>query len=444
MKENKRAFPVLYPDAAGIDIASQMHYVAVPADRDAQPIRCFASFTEDLHALTAWLKQCRISTVAMEATGIYWVSLFLLLEQEGFEVVLVNARHVKNVRGKKTDISDAEWIRQLHSCGLLTASFQPDRFTRELRTYMRCRADLLQMSATHIRKMHKALEQMNIKVQHVLADVTGKTGQAIISAILQGERDPEKLCRLCHPRIKASAQQVRRSLEGFWKEEHLFELRLSWELYQSYQAKIRECDQQMEALLSSQARTEHTPPQTGKAKTGKLNKNDPAFNVTTLLGQITGTDVTGIFGISNSTALAIISEIGTDMSKWPTAKHFTAWLNLAPNNRVSGGKLLSSKTSRKKNRAGQMFKMAAYGLQRSKHWLAAFFHRIKAKCGAPKAITATARKIAVIFYTMIKNKVLFQPHSMESYAQTIKEQQLKRLHKQARALGLQLQPVQVT
>lgn len=441
MKDKKKVFPVLYPDAAGIDISSKEHYVAVPADRDPHPVRSFGCFTEDLQAISQWLKQCKINTVAMEATGIYWVSLFLMLEQDGFEVILVNARHVKNVRGKKTDMSDAEWIRQLHSCGLLSASFQPDPFTRTLRTYMRYRKNLIEMSATHIRMMQKAMEQMNIKLQHVIADITGKTGQAIIGAILHGERNAENLIPLVDGRIKASRDDIRRSLQGVWKEEHLFELEQSFEMYHQYRLKIIECDHRIKTTLLQKTELEEKETQPVKKQPVKSNKNNLSFDAKEILQQITGTDLTDIFGINDSTAIEILSETGLNMNKWPTSKHFTAWLNLAPNNKISGGKLLSSKIPKKKNRAGQIFKMAAYSVQRSKNWLAVFYHRIKAKAGPAKAITATARKIAVIFYSMIKDKIMFHPISVETYAQRYKEKQLIKLQKQARKMGLELRPI---
>jgi transposase len=437
MKEKKNAFPVIQPEAAGIDISSKEHYVAVNPARDIKPVRCFGAFTEDLHAIAEWLKQCKVSTVAMEATGIYWVSLFLVLEEAGFEVLLVNARHVKNVRGKKTDMSDAEWIRQLHSCGLLSASFQPDEFTRTLRTYMRHRKNLLQMAATHIRMMQKAMEQMNLKLQHVIADITGKSGQAIIEAILLGERDPEKLVTLLDGRIKANTDDVRRSLQGVWREENIFELRQCFEMYRLYRSKILECDKHIEELLVQKAGPQSTGNE-AKKQTVKSNKNNLHFHAKDILQHITGTDLTEVFGINDSTAVEIISETGLDMNKWPTAKHFTAWLNLAPNNKISGGKILSTRIPKKKNRAGQVFKLAAYAVQRSKNWLAMFFHRIKVKAGVKKAITATARKIAVIFYTMLKEKIMFAPIAIESYQESFRERQIKRIERQAKNLGLQL------
>ena len=439
MKEKKNGLPVIQADAAGIDISSKEHYVAVNPERDYKPIRCFGAYTEDLHALRDWLKECKVQTVAMEATGIYWVSLFLVLEEAGFEVLLVNARHVKNVRGKKTDMSDAEWIRQLHSCGLLKASFQPDEFTRTLRTYIRHRKNLLEMAATHIRMMHKAMEQMNIKLQHVIADITGKSGMAIIQAILQGERDPENLVRLLDGRIKANKEDVKRSLQGVWKEENIFELEQSFEMYHLYRCKITDCDKRIENII-----LQKTGPQQNlnesKKQYVKNNKNNLNFDATGMLQQITGTDVTEIFGINDSNALEILCETGFDMSKWPTEKHFTAWLNLAPNNKISGGKILSSRIAKKKNQAGQVFRLAAYAIQRSKNWLALFYHRIKSRSGTKTAITATARKIAVIFYKMLKDKVMFNPVSINEYADSFKQRQLKKLDRQARSFGLKLTP----
>lgn len=439
MKGKKNGLPVIQADAAGIDISSKEHYVAVNPERDDEPIRCFGAFTEDLHALRDWLKKCKVETVAMEATGIYWVSLFLVLEEAGFEVLLVNARHVKNVRGKKTDMSDAEWIRQLHSCGLLKASFQPDEFTRTLRTYMRHRKNLLQMAATHILMMQKAMEQMNIKLQHVIADITGKSGMAIIQAIIQGQRDPESLVKLLDGRIKASKEEVKRSLQGVWKEENIFELAQSFEMYHLYRSKIQDCDARIKDLMVQKTGTVQQGNELQKQYV-KSNKNNLNFDATEILQKITGTDVTEIFGINGSNAIEILSETGFDMSKWPTEKHFTAWLNLAPNNKISGGKLLSSRIPKKKNQAGQVFRLAAYAIQRSNNWLALFYHRIKSRSGVKKAITATARKIAVIFYKMIKDQVMFNPINIDAYAANFKQRQLKKLERQAKSFGMKLMP----
>lgn len=441
-KANIDTFPIMHPNAAGIDISSKEHYVAVNPIIWDEPIRSFGSFTEDLYALAEWLKECQVDTVAMEATGIYWVSLFLILEESGFEVILVTAKHVKNVRGKKTDVSDSEWIRQLHSCGLLFASFQPDSFTRKLRAYMRHRKNLIQMSATHINMMQKALEQMNIKLQHVIADIVGKSGQEIIKAIINGERDPEKLYAYCLKRINPSKKElILKSLNGVWKEEHIFELEQSYTIYQFYHEKIKACDVKIEYHLREKTGADTIEDVKLKAKSNKNNLN---FNAQKILEELTGTDLPEIFGITESNAIEIISEIGLDMSKWPTVKHFTSWLNLAPNNKISGGKILSSRIPKKKNHAGQIFKMAAFAVQRSKNWLAMFYHRIKAKKGAPKAIVATARKIAAIFYKLVKDKIKFNPIPIEKYQDGFKCQQIKRIKRQAQALGLQLVENSVT
>lgn len=446
--KKKSGLPVLYPNAAGIDISSREHFVAVNPAVNENPIRSFGCFTDDLHAIANWLRECHVDTVAMEATGIYWVSLYLILEESGLNVVLVNAKHVKNVSGKKTDVKDAEWIRQLHSCGLLSSSFQPDMFTRTLRTFMRHRKNLIEMAATHIRMMQKAMEQMNIKLQNVIADITGKSGQRIITAILQGERRPEALIELLDGRIKASREVVSKSLLGLWKEEHVFELRQSFELYQIYRKKIKECDEEIKAHLETKIKerdreNEQTVQISGGIK-ARSNKNNLSFDAKHILQEITGTDLTEIFGINDSTAIEILSETGLDMNKWPTEKHFSSWLNLAPNNKISGGRLLSSKIPRKKNRAGQVFKMAAFAVQRSNNWLGSFYHRIKARSGPAKAITATARKIAVIFYRMVRDKIMFNPITMETYNQAFRNKQIAKLKKQAKMLGLEIKPIQVT
>lgn len=435
-KKQATAFPVLYPNAAGIDIASKEHYVAVNPEKCSESIRSFGCFTEDLKAIAQWLKECEVETVAMEATGIYWVSLFLVLEEAGFDVVLVTAKHVKNVRGKKTDVSDAEWIRQLHSCGLLSASFQPDTFTRKLRTYMRHRKNLIEMAATHIRMMHKGLEQMNIKLQHVIADITGKSGQAIIKAIIEGERNPQQLATYCDVRIRSNKKEaIIKSLEGVWKEEHIFELEQSFTLYHIYHQKIKECDAQIEKHLREKSPNTNDSDSSFKSKSNKNNLN---FDAKEILTSITGTNLSDIFGITETNAIEIISEVGLNMEKWPTVKHFTSWLNLAPNNKISGGKILSSRIPKKKNHAGQVFKMAAFAVQRSKNWLALFYHRIKAKKGTPKAVVATARKIATIFYKLLKEKIPFNPLPLENYVDGFKKYQINRLKRQAQNLGLQI------
>lgn len=444
-------FALLNPDAAGIDIGSKEHWVAVPEGRGEQPIRRFESFTEDLHLLAQWLKKCRITTVAMESTGVYWIPLFLILEEYGFEVYLVNARHVKNVSGKKTDEQDCRWIQRLHSCGLLNASFQPDLKTRELRSYIRHKKNLVQSASPHILRMQKAFEQMNIKLHHVITDITGKTGIEIVEAILAGERDATRLVKFAEGRIQESKMpDMIKSLQGNWREEHLFELKQSYELYRFYQLKIKECELEIERIVSKYLPSSNCKPkgegEIGKkeeAEKGEMGRKDktskrekkPESATTQYLKMIFGVDVTAIFGIKENTAIEILSEVGVDMNKWPTEKHFVSWLGIAPNTKISGGRTISSKVPKKQNKAGALFRMIAYAIQRSDHWLGAFYRRIKAKGGPKKAIVATARKLAVIFYTMVKNKEAFKPIDIEVYDRHYKEQKIKYLKKQALKLG---------
>lgn len=439
-KSKMNQFRLINPNAAGIDIASQMHYVAVPEDRDDQHVRKFGSFTSDLHQIALWLKKCKIDSVAMESTGIYWIQLFLILEEYGIEVYLVNAQQIKNVSGRKSDVQDCQWIQQLHSYGLLNASFQPDNLTRELRTYTRHRKNLTQSYSTQIQLMQKAFEQMNIKLHNVLTDITGKSGQKIIQAILAGERNPEVLSELTEKGVKATREEIISSLEGNWREEHLFELRQSYELYLIFKEKIRDCDHQIEGVLKKTVNQSASSDEIKKRhKQPKIySKNKLNFNANQYLNDILGVDITKIFGISELTATEIISETGINMSKWPTNKHFVSWLNLAPNNRISGGKLLRNKKTKKKNKAGQAFKMAAAAVQRSDNWIGAFYRRINSKHGPLVAVKATARKIALIFYDMIVQKKEFNPLTMEIYDQHFREQKLKYLNKQAIKLGMNL------
>jgi len=439
-KEVKNEFQLVHPNAAGIDIAKNVHYVSVPADRDETPVKHFGSYTEDLHELAQWLKRCMIDTVAMESTGIYWVQLYLILEEYGFDVFLVNARHVKNVTGRKSDVLDCQWIQQLHSFGLLNKSFQPENEIRELRAYMRHRKNLTQSYASQIQLMQKAFEQMNIKLQNVLTDICGKSGQLIIKAILAGERNPKVLAELADHQVKASKEEIMKSLVGNWRAEHLFELRQAYDLYLFFKEKISECDVQIENVLRRLESGELNQDENKKAPRGVYTKNKFNFNATNYLKSVIGVDITKIFGISEVLALEIISETGIDMTKWPTKKHFTSWLNLVPNNRISGGKLLKPKKVKKKNKAGQAFLMAAYALQRSNHWLGSFYRRVKAKQGPGVANKATARKLALIFYDMIKFHKEFNPINNEKYNKQYEENKIKFIQSQAIKLGFQLVP----
>jgi DNA-binding protein YbaB len=437
-KATKSEFHLIHPNAAGIDIASDIHYVSVPVDRDILPVRNFGSFTENLFEIARWLKQCRIDTVAMESTGIYWVQLYLILEDQGFDVFLVNARHIKNVTGRKSDVLDCQWIQQLHSFGLLNKSFQPKNQIRELRAYMRHRKSLTEAYATQIQLMQKAFEQMNIKLHNVLTDISGKSGQLIIKAILSGERDPEVMAKLADKQVKASQEEIIKSLTGNWRDENVFELKQAYETYLFFKEKVSECDVQIENVLQRMEPERTEDIQNEKISRKVYTKNRFNFNCTNYLNHILGVDITKVYGISEVLALEIISETGIDMTKWPTKKHFTSWLNLAPNNRVSGGKLLKPKRIKKKNKAGQAFLMAAYALQRSDHWLGSFLRRIKSKHGPTVAIKATARKLALIFYDMVKLGKEFNPIDTDLYEMNFNKRKIQYLKNQAAKYGFEL------
>lgn len=436
MKRQVVEMSVVHPHAAGIDIGSKFHCVAVPKDRDPQSVRTFLTYTEDLHKIAQWLKECEIETVAMESTGVYWIPLYVLLEEYGFEVYLVNAKHVKNVTGRKTDIKDCQWLQQLHSCGLLQKSFQPDNLTRELRSYVRQRRNLVESASSYIQKMQKALDQMNIRVHAVISDISGVSGIRIIEAMLGGERDAKNLATLADNRIKASKAEIEKALIGTWREEHLFELNHAYEFYQFSQMKIKECDSKIEQVM--QKYEKQGTKSTSNVKIDKKGKGRKSlnFDLDSYLRLILGVDITKIFGLKQNSALEIISEVGIDMSKWATEKHFVSWLNLAPNNKITGGKVIKSRIERKKNKAGQAFKMAASTLKNSQNFLGSFFRRIKAKGGPAKAIAATARKMAVIWYKMIKEKKEFAPVNLEKYEEAFRQNRINYLQSQLKKMGL--------
>jgi transposase len=422
---------VINPTAAGIDVSDTEMMVAYPINSEQLEIRVFGCFTRDLHSIARCLRENGTTTIAMESTGVYWVSLFLLLQEYGFEVYLVNAKHVKNVTGRKDDESDAEWIQKLHSCGLLSASFQPDNMERTLRSMVRHRKNLVQTASTYINRMQKALELMNIKLHTVISDIDGKTGLLILEAILAGERDPEILADLRDRRIKASREDIIKSLEGHWTTEHLFELRQCYHLYSTHGKMIEECDREIEKQLIEQiaSKNEGVISDIPKVKRKASGKHKVPFNLTADLKEILGVDVTEVFGISELSALTILSEVGRDMSKWKTEHHFTSWLGLAPNTKISGGKVISSRIKKKKHHAGQAFRIAANSLYNSKSPLGDYYRRIKAKAGAPKAVVATARKLAIIYYKMVAEKEAFNAKALEDYQQKYKEKKINQLKK---------------
>lgn len=427
-------------NAAGIDIGAQKHYVAVPKGRDPQghDVRHFETFTTDLYVLADWLKQCGIDTVAMEATGIYWIPLFDILEQKGFDVRLVNPRSIKHAPGRKSDVVDCQWIQQLHTYGLLTSAFRPDNKIGVLRAYHRQRTMLVTHAATHIQHMQKAMEQMNIKLNNVISDITGATGMRIIRGILSGERNPKKLAKHRDPRCKKSDKQIAKSLHGNWRDEHVFALHQAVALYDFYQTQIEACDQQIQAQLNrfeDQSNDGDLPPASGKPNGSSKRLT---FDVRGDLYRMAGVDLTQIVGLNTPTVLNIISEIGLDMGRWPTSKHFASWLGLSPGSKISGGKNFSSKTKPSANRAAHAFRMAAYSLHRSQTAIGAFLRRKKAQLGAPKAITATAHKIARIFYEMLKTRTEYKDLGVDYYQIRYKERMLRNLKRKAKTYGFDL------
>lgn len=420
---------MINPTVAGIDVSDTEMMVAFPISSDQLEVRPFGCFTRDLESIARCLKEFGITSVAMESTGVYWVSLFLLLQEQGFEVLLVNAKHVKNVTGRKNDESDAEWIQKLHSCGLLRGSFQPDNLIRTLRSMVRHRANLVRTSATYLNRVQKAMELMNLKLHTIISDIDGKTGRLIVEAILAGERDPEVLADLRDSGIKASREDVVKSLEGCWTTGHLFELRQCWEMHNFHGQKIKECDLEIEKVLIQQMASlnEGVVPDIPKVKRKISGKKKIPFNQTSYLKVILGVDVTEVCGISESSALTIMSEVGLDMSKWKTEHHFTSWLGLAPNTKVSGGQVISSKIAKKKHWAGQAFRVAANSLYHSKSPLGDFYRRIAARAGAPKAVIATARKLAIIYYKMVSDQEAFNPTALSDFQDKYKQKKINQL-----------------
>jgi len=427
---------VINPTTAGIDVSDKEMMVAYPIGSGQLEVRSFGCFTSDLHAIAKVLKKFSITSVAMESTGVYWIPLFLLLQEYGFEVYLVNAKHVKNVTGRKDDESDAEWIQKLHSCGLLTASFQPDSLIRTLRSIVRHRKSLESTCSVYINRMQKALELMNIKLHTIISDIDGKTGLLIIESILAGERNPEKLADFRDKRIKASREEIIKSLQGHYTTEHLFELRQCYQLYCTHRQMIDECDREIEKQLIEQiaSKNEGVITDIPEVKRKASGKHKLSFNATSYLKEILGVDVTQVFGISELSALAILSEVGTDMSKWKNEHHFTSWLGLAPNTKISGGKVISSRIMKKRHHAGQAFRMAANGLHNSKSPIGDYYRRIKGKAGAGKAVVATARKLAIIFYIMVANQQAFNPKALEDYQEKYKQKKINQLKKKLQLL----------
>jgi transposase len=443
-KDPTEGLPPLNVNAAGIDVGSAEHHVAVPPDRDAEPVQSFGSFTADLHRMARWLKDCRIQTVVMQATGVYWTSLYDVLQSHGLEVNVAHAQHTKTLPGRKTDVQECQWLQKLHTFGLLNNAFRPAEEIRVLRSYLRQRENLVAAAATCVQHMQKALTEMNIQLANVISDISGTTGMAIVRDIVKGEHDPEKLARHKHARIHASRQEIARSLEGTWRQELLFVLEQSLDLYDTYQEKIRSCDGRIDEHLRSMGGridplSEPIPEPTRRGKGARPRQ--PSFDLRGHLYRITGVDLTQIDSIDVQVAQTVISEVGVDMSRWKTEKHFASWLGLCPDNRISGGKVLKHGTRRVVNRAATALRLAAWSLIRSQSALGAKFRRLRSKLGAPKAITAMAHTLARLIYRMLKFGRQYVDQGIEYYENKYRQQQLKWVAKQAATLRMQLVPL---
>lgn len=427
-------------NAAGIDVGASEHWVAVPAERDEQSVRRFGTFTADLYALAQWLEQCGIETVVMESTGIYGIPLCEVLAARGFEAKLVDAHHVKHVPGRKTDVQDCQWLQELHSYGLLRGAFRPDDEVCALRSYVRQREGLIGDASRAIQHMQKALEQMNVKLTEVVSDITGKTGMAIIRAILAGARDAEALAAHRDWRCKRDQATLAKALQGTWRQEHLFALAQAVARYDFVHEQIIACDQQIEACLKAFA--PQTKAVSSSTRSRRRQGNTPAFDVWTYLYQITGVDLTRIEGLDVLTALKVLSEIGLDMTCWPTAKHFASWLGLCPGNKISGGKRYRSRTKPTANRAAAALRMAAQTLSHSHSALGAYYRRLRARLGAPGAITATAHKLARLVYSMLRHGTPYVDAGQPAYEQQYRDRVIRNLKRNAQAFGLTLVPME--
>lgn len=437
----EQGWAAVNPHAAGIDIGAREHLACVPPDATAQNVRSFGTFTADLEALADWFQQCGVTTVAMEATGVYWIPVFQILEARGLEVILVNARQTKHVAGRKSDVQDCQWIQRLHTYGLLQGSFRPaDRYC-VVRTYLRYRDELVSARSTQCQHMQKALQQMNLQLMQVLSDVTGLSGLNIIAAILQGERDPVKLSQLVDRRVRATPTALQKALRGDYRPEHLFVLQQAFALYHTYEENIQLCEQQIVqamAELPDQVDVRRQPVPARKTG-GKPGLDQMAgLNMRACLYQKTGVDLTAIEGIGVLTALVMFTEVGPDLSRFPTEKHFCSWLGLCPDNRISGGQVLSSRTRRVVNRLADALRMAATTLERSPSALGGYYRRMKGRLGAAEAVTATAHKLARIIYRLIKHGEAYVARGLADYEKQFQHRRLRALQKTAKAMGLEL------
>lgn len=433
---------IIHPHAAGLDLGSSEIWAAVPPASTAEPVRRFGSLTPDLAALADWLTACGVDTVAMEATGVYWIPVFEFLEARGFQVAVVNAQHVKHVPGRKSDRQDCQWLQELHSVGLLRGSFRPDAEIVALRAYLRQRSGLIEHRAAHIQHMQKALLQMNLHLTQAVKDITGVTGLAIIRAIVAGERDPQRLAALRQPGVKKTPAEIAQALTGHYRPEHLFALKQALALYDFYNQQIDECDLEIERQftnLKPSQPADDLPPLDRSDKRDSKSKNGPKYDARSLLYRWAGVDLVAIPGLNAATVQTILSEVGTDLSTFPTDKHFCSWLGLAPHNDISGGKVLRSRIRQTVNRAGQAFRLAAQSVSRSRDSaFGAFYRRMRSRLGPKQAIVATAHKIARCFYHLLKTHTPFHDLGGEEYERLVRERELRNLEKRAAKLGMSL------
>ena len=439
-KVDWKALEIVHPNAAGIDVGGSEHWVAISPDRDPEPVRRFGCFTADLREMGQWLVEKGVRSVALQSTGVYWMPVFEILEQQGLEVYLVNAQHTKNVPGRKSDVQECQWLLKLHTFGLLNNSFQPTDEIRVARALWRQRGNLVADASSAIQRIQKVLIEMNVQLSNVLSDISGVSGMNIIQAILDGQRDPWELAAWAAPGVKATAEEIVKSLEGNWRQELLFVLRQQVELYRTYQEKIRDCDLELRRHLESLGSKVdlEAQPLGPKPKGKKSGRNTPRFDLRTELYRITGIDWAQVNGMDVVTAQTVIAECGADLSAFPSEKQFTSWLGLVPTNEQSGGKILKRRTRKVVNRAAMAFRNAAMTLLRSQSYLGAQYRRLRTRLGAPKAITAMARKLACLFYRLIKHGQQYVDKGMEYYEARYREQQIRSRLKRAQKLGFHL------
>jgi transposase len=443
--KHNRLLGIHNPNAAGADIGATQIYIAVPPDRLGKNVRCFGTFTADLRALAQWLKDCAVTSVAMESTGVYWIPLYELLEQKGFEVYLVNARHVKNVPGRKSDVQDCQWLQYLHSVGLLRASYRPVQEICAMRTISRYRDNLSRFGVQHLQHMQAALDQMNVRLHHVIADLSGITGMAIVEAILAGQRDAQELAKLRDPRVHASPKTIAQALEGTWRLEHLFVLGQALKSWKQVQEQLIQCDRQLEELsrqIEGKIDLETNPLASSAKSAGKLpkanNQSQGAWRQE--LYRHFAVDLTEVPGLSLGVVQTLFVELGPDLSAFPTAGHFAGWLGLCPDNAITGGKVIRRSTRRNRQRIRVALRLAATSLHRSKTHLGECFRRLRARLGAPKAITAMAHKLARIVWHLISHQVSFDQSIFALREEDLLRRKQRQLRNLAHSLGFTLVP----